>query len=169
MDEDMNTPNLPATAEEDAQLWRDLATMWESLDPMPPELVERVLVALATDDLDGEYELLHLVERSERLAGARGASEALTISFSGASFSLLLRVSGLGTAFRRVDGWVTPAHRMRVTVRQQDRTWQADVDESGRFELPRVPGGLSRFWLFGRQAAASNEEQELFATPAFEL
>jgi len=92
----------------------------------------------------------------------------LTISFSGEAFSLLLRVSGEGE-FRRVDGWVTPAQEMRVSVKQRGRTFEADVDPGGRFEIPRLPGGPSRLWLVGRPPAAPSEEQELFATPTFEL
>lgn len=156
-------------ADTDSELWADLAAMWRTVDPMPESLVERVLVALATEDLDAEYELLSLVDRTDQLTGARGAAEALTISFSGSSFSLLLRITGIGTAFRRVDGWVTPAREMRVTVKQEDRTWEAAVDDSGRFELPRVPGGFSRFWLSGRAPAPPDVVQELFATPTFEL
>ena len=71
---------------------RDLARMWDVRDPMPDDLVEKVLVAIETEDLDTEYELLHLMERTRELAGARGEGEALTIAFSGGSFSLLLRV-----------------------------------------------------------------------------
>lgn len=170
MTDDRNTTDMNATADLDAPLWGQLAAMWNAVDPMPASLVERVLVALATEDLDTEYELLHLVERTDRLVGARGAAPALTISFSGATFSLLLRVTGIGTAFRRVDGWVTPARSMRITVKQEERTWEADVDDSGRFELPRLPGGLSRFWLSSRGATApADNEQQLFATPTFEL
>jgi hypothetical protein len=135
---------------------------------MPAGLPEQVLVGIATEDLDAEYELLHLVARTSELAGARGSSEALTISFSGEAFSLLLRVSGEGD-FRRVDGWVTPAQEMRVSVKQRGRTFEADVDPGGRFEIPRLPSGPSRLWLVGRPPAAPSEEQELFATPTFEL
>jgi hypothetical protein len=155
--------------EDDQALWRDLATMWNTHDPMPPELVEQVLVAIATEDLDAEYELLHLVARTSELAGARGSGDALTISFSGEAFSLLLRVSGADGEFRRVDGWVTPAQEMRVSVKQRGRTFEADVDPGGRFEIPRLPGGPSRLWLVGRPATAPSEEQELFATPTFDL
>jgi len=63
--------------------------MWDAYDPMPADLVEQVLVAVATEDLDAEYELLHLVSRTSELAGARGTGDALTISFSGEAFSLL--------------------------------------------------------------------------------
>lgn len=170
MTDDRNESDMTTSTDTDAQLWGQLAAMWRAVDPMPDTLVERVLVALATEDLDAEYELLHLVERTDRLVGARGAAPALTISFSGATFSLLLRVTGIGTASRRVDGWVTPAHPMRVTVKQDERTWEADVDDSGRFELPRLPGGLSRFWLSARGSTSpSDVGQQLFATPTFEL
>ncbi|MGH3507575.1 MAG: hypothetical protein ACRDO2_10275 [Nocardioidaceae bacterium] len=147
--------------------YRDLAAMWEARDPMPEGLVERVLVAIGTEDLDAEYELLHLMERSTELAGARGAGEAFTISFAGGSFSLLLRVSAIGDKLCRVDGWVTPAKPMTLSVSQKSKTWEAVVDAFGRFELPKLPTGLSRFWL------ASSEETTdgpgLFATPTFEL
>ncbi|MDX6297805.1 MAG: hypothetical protein QOI51_1662 [Nocardioidaceae bacterium] len=158
--------------DEDAELWRDLATMWEARDPMPANLVEHVLVALATEDLDREYELLHLMQRTDRLAGARGTNgtaDAVTITFSGESFALLLRVSGTGGGSRRMDGWVTPAREMRVTVKQAARTWEADVDAHGRFEIPQLPGGPTRCWFVAKHSSQPNDEQELFATPTFEL
>lgn len=169
MDDELNTVNVSGHGADEGAVWRGLATMWNTHDPMPSELVERVLVAIATDDLDAEYELLHLVTRTTELAGARGASDALTISFSGEAFSLLLRVSGIGSDVRRVDGWVTPAQEMRVSVRQRGRIVEADVDAGGRFEIPRLPGGMSRFWLTGGPASSPGEDQELFATPTFEL
>jgi len=160
---------MSSSAEDDRALWGDLATMWDARDPVPDGLVERVLVAMATEDLDAEYELLHLVERSHELAGARGSTDAVTISFAGDSFSLLLRVSGTDTDVRRVDGWVTPAQEMRVSVKQGGRTFEADVDAGGRFEIPRLPGGPSRVWLVGRTEAPPAAGQELFATPTFDL
>ena len=146
---------------------RDLAQMWELRDPMPEDLVEKVLVAIATEDLDVEYEMLHLMERTRELSGARAGSEALTIAFSGGSFSLLLRVSEVGTRHCRVDGWVTPAQSMRVTVTQQDSSQEADVDARGRFEIPRIPTGLTRFFL--RSQDSGEPAEGMFATPTFEL
>ena len=153
-------------AEHDVTL-RDLAAMWEARDPMPEGLVERVLVAIETEDLDAEYELLHLVERSSELAGVRGPGEAITISFAGGSFSLLLRVSAIGDRQCRVDGWVTPAQPMRLSVSQKSKTWETVVDAFGRFELPKLPTGLSRFWLTSADEGA--DSPGLFATPTFEL
>jgi hypothetical protein len=146
---------------------RDLARMWEAKDPMPDGLVEKVLVALATEDLDAEYELLHLVERSRDLQGTRGHGEAFTIAFSGGAFSLLIRVSELSKKHCRVDGWVTPAQSMRVRITQKENTQEAIVDARGRFEIRKLPTGLTRFWL--RSDDQTEDAEGLFATPTFEL
>jgi hypothetical protein len=146
----------------------DLAAMWERRDPMPPGLIDKVLVAIATENLDAEYELLHLVERSRELQGVRGgAGEAMTIVFSGGAFSLLLRVTELTDKFCRVDGWVTPAQAMSVTITQQSRKFAAAVDALGRFEIPQLPTGLTRFFLLSEDA--KDEAERSFATPTFEL
>jgi hypothetical protein len=146
----------------------DLAAMWERRDPMPPGLIDKVLVAIATENLDAEYELLHLVERSRDLQGVRGgSSEAMTIAFSGGAFSLLLRVTELTDKLCRIDGWVTPPQAMSVKVTQQSRNFAAVVDALGRFEIPQLPTGLTRFFLLSDDA--SDEAERSFATPTFEL
>ncbi len=148
---------------------RELAQMWELRDPMPEDLVEKVLVAIETEDLDMEYEMLHLIERTRELSGARGDGEALTIAFSGGSFSLLLRVSEIGTSYCRVDGWVTPAQAMRVTVSQHETTHEAEVDARGRFEIARMPTGLTRFFLRSNDGETHGSAEGMFATPTVEL
>jgi hypothetical protein len=146
----------------------DLAAMWERRDPMPEGLIDKVLVALATENLDAEYELLHLVERSRELQGVRGsAGEAMTIAFSGGAFSLLLRVTEITEKFCRVDGWVTPPQAMSVKITQQSNNFQAVVDALGRFEIPQLPTGLTRFFLLSDDA--KDETERSFATPTFEL
>lgn len=149
------------------QTFNDLAAMWDRRDPVPAGLVDKVLVAIETENLDAEYELLHLVERSRQLEGARGLGDAFTIAFSGGPFSLLLRVSNLGENFCRVDGWVSPPREMTVKVTQQTGSWQALVDALGRFEIDRLPSGLTRFWLLSDDAR--DEAERSFATPTFEL
>ncbi len=152
--------------EKDA-LFAALAAMWRERDPVPPSLVDKVLVAIETENLDAEYELLHLVERSRELAGTRGAGEAFTVAFSAGSFSLLLRVSEQREGSCRVDGWVSPPQPMRVKVTQQSRSFQAVVDALGRFEISRLPTGLTRFWLLSE--AGERDPEPSFATPTFEL
>jgi hypothetical protein len=146
----------------------DLAAMWDRHDPMPEGLIDKVLVAIATENLDAEYELLHLVERSRELDGVRGgAGDATTIAFSGGAFSLLLRVTELTDKFCRVDGWVTPPQSMKVRITQQSRNFAAVVDALGRFEIPQLPTGLTRFFLLSDDE--SDDSERSFATPTFEL
>jgi hypothetical protein len=156
-----------------------LTRMWDARDPMPHDLPETVLVALALDDLDADYELLHLVQHTRELAGTRSQSEALTIVFSGVSVWLMMQVRALSPSERRLDGWISPARRLRVSVRQDGVTWESRADAQGRFELPRLPSGLSRVVLSdldeppadGEPDEDPAEEGETlqFATPAFEL
>ena len=56
---------------------------------------------------------------------------------------------------------------MQVTVTQQSRSWKALVDSLGRFEIARLPTGLTRFWLLSDDAKDDSERS--FATPTFEL
>jgi hypothetical protein len=147
-----------------------LATMWEERDPMPAGLIDKVLVAIATENLDEEYELLHLVERSRELEGARGVvGDAITITFAAGAFSLLLRVTSVGDKHCRVDGWVTPQAPMTLKVSQPTGTIHAVVDAVGRFEIPRLPTGLTRFFLLADDAADDASAERSFATPTFEL
>jgi hypothetical protein len=153
-------------SEYDAAL-RELAGLWDRHDPVPADLVDKVLVAIEVDDLDHEYEMLHLVERSRELAGTRSGGEAMTVSFAIGEFALMLRVSPSGAGSCRVDGWVTPAQTMQVKVTQQAHTVQTQVDARGRFELTALPLGLTRFWLYAD--GADDESSRLFSTPIVEL
>jgi hypothetical protein len=152
-------------------IFGDIATMWEERDPMPPGLIDKVLVAIATENLDEVYELLHLVERSREIEGVRGViSDAITITFAGGAFSLLLRVTAIGDRFCRVDGWVTPQAPMTLKVSQPTGTIHALVDAVGRFEIPRLPTGLTRFFLLADDAGdGADVAERSFATPTFEL
>ncbi|AKU14837.1 hypothetical protein [Luteipulveratus mongoliensis] len=151
--------------------YADLATMWSAHDPMPDRLVDKVLVSVAMEDMDAEYELLHLVERSRELVGTRRDNdETLTIVFSGSTCSLMMRVSSLDASMRRVDGWVSPPRCVRVTVKHQDSEVSTESDSKGRFEIDRVHGGLCRM-IVNDLAPDSGDDntQNLFATPSFEL
>ena len=128
-------------------LFGSLATMWDVRDPVPAGLVNRVLVALAIGDLDVEYELLQLTERSTQLAGTRGAPDVITFTFDSEDLSMVLRVSSTGTETCRVDGWITPARLMTVTATQDGESVEAHVVDAGRFEFPNLKSGATRFLL----------------------
>jgi hypothetical protein len=109
-------------------------------------------------------ELMLLVERTEELAGARGASTtAYTLRFAHEGVDLLLRVSGDG-ATSRIDGWVVPPSPVNVTVLSDaDVLATLKVGDTGRFELPDLPPGMLRLRL------DPVDESTPFITPAFEI
>lgn len=144
-----------------------LAQMWEVRDPMPGDLPDRVLVALALDDLDAEYEMLHLVERSKELAGTRSVAETVTITFAAGDFTVMLHVSPTAPDHCRVDGWVAPAQPMQVKVVQPSSTRTVQVDPTGRFSVTELPVGLTRFVLITDEAGSDRAKS--FATPLVEL
>ncbi len=140
-------------------LFLRLRRMWERRDPVPPGLADSVLVALATADLSAEYELLTLLESTDRLSGVRGGGDAVTLTFAAGDITVMLRVSVLGEGRRRVDGWLSPPSALTVRLMSpegDDRTTESTVD--GRFEFADVPAG-----------AASIRLEPRFATPHFDL
>jgi hypothetical protein len=152
--------------------------MWEERDPMPEGLVERMQAVLATEDVDLEYELMMLVERSTELVGTRGGT-AYTLQFRHEDLSLLVRAAvGEDSGQARLDGWLAPATAMRVRATLVDtatlptngvhqtepQEWEVEVDDRGRFEFRALPSGLFRLWLMPHE-----DLPRPFGTPAFEI
>ena len=167
---------------DDPALCGQLRGMWTALDPMPADLVERVLFTLRLEDL--EVELMRLHEPAEP-AGARGAApdgrplareeRAGTITFSSDSLTVLLAVTGDRTTdsagLRRVDGWLAPAAALRVEARVAgrggDRTLHTVADSDGRFSF-EAPAGLVQLLIQPTEGAAVHLDRPV-ATPAVQL
>jgi hypothetical protein len=151
---------------DDDDLLAGVRTYWEAQDPVPTDMVARIqtVAALAASDTDLDIELMLLVERTEELAGARGASTtAYTLRFAHDGVDLLLRVSGDG-ATSRIDGWVVPPSPVNVTVLRDDDTLATlEVGDTGRFELPDLIPGMLRLRLEPADGSTP------FVTPAFEI
>jgi hypothetical protein len=155
----------------DNELYSGIRAYWEAHDPVPGEMVARLqtAAALAASDTDLDIELMLLVERTEELAGARGASTAAyTLRFAHDGVDLLLRVSTEGARASRIDGWVVPPSPIAVVVQRDSATgWSDDVTlevgDTGRFELPDLTPGMLRLRLEPSDGSTS------FMTPAFEI
>ena len=152
----------------DGDLLAGIRAHWESRDPVPDGMMARLqtAAALAASDIDLDTELMLLVERTEELAGARGASAtAYTLRFAHDGVDLLLRISTDGAA-PRIDGWVVPPEPMtiRALPGEEPAIHDAVVSESGRFELTDLPVGLMRLRLEPHDTA-----RPAFATPTFEI
>ena len=150
----------------DDDLLAGIRTYWESHDGVPTGMVARLqtAAALAASDTDLDMELMLLVERTEELAGARGASTtAYTLRFAHDGVDLLLRISTDGTN-PRIDGWVVPPSPITVLVlRDDDTLGTLDVGDTGRFELPDLTSGMLRLRLEPADGSTP------FVTPAFEI
>jgi hypothetical protein len=148
----------------DAALFARMRAMWQDVDPMPAELVDRMVAAVAVEDLSREYALLTLVESSQ-FAAVRGETDTATLQFSDGTTSVLLHVTATEDGSRRLDGWVDAAV-LAIRLVQGDREWTADPGEHGRFAFESVSAGVSRLRLVVR---GDDGELHDFQTPQFEV
>lgn len=145
----------------DAELLARLRTAANEIDPVPRDLADRVIAALAVADISREYALLTLIENAE--AAVRGGDgETTTLQFSDGSASILLHVTHTERGRRRVDGWVD-AGAVEVHLTQDDRTWTTTPDDQGRFAFEDIAPGLSRVRLI-----IGGDQKDLL-TPHFEV
>ncbi|UZN03707.1 hypothetical protein [Cellulomonas sp. S1-8] len=133
--------------DEDRMLLVRLRSMWEHRDPVPDGLVGSVLAALATQGLDEEYEILTLVESTERLAGVRGGPDSRTLTFGSGAVTVMVRLSSLADGRRRLDGWITPSATYDVRLDRRAARGGDAVElrttstPHGRFEIADVAAG----------------------------
>ena len=151
------------TEHSDAALLAELRALWEEVDPVPAELADRVIAALAIEGFDREWELHSLVPDAH-LSGVRSDSDLLTLQFSDGSTSVLLHVSGPTGGLRRIDGWVD-GKAATAELLQGDRSWQTTPNQTGRFAFADIPPGLCRLRLLIEQPDGDQRE---YRTPQFE-
>lgn len=148
----------------DAALFARLRRMWQQVDPVPADLVDRMVAAVAVADLSREYALLTLVEGSA-LEAVRGEADTATLQFSDGTTSVLLHVTATEGGGRRIDGW-TDAEALAIRIVQGEREWAAESSEHGRFAFDELPAGVSRLRIAVRTTEGGVRE---FQTPQFEV
>jgi hypothetical protein len=148
----------------DAALFARLRAVWDEVDPVPADLVDRMVAAVAVEDLSREYALLTLVEGSA-LSAVRGEADTATLQFSDGTTNVLVHVTLAEDGSHRVDGWVdAPALAIRLV--QGDKEWSAEPAEHGRFAFEGVKPGICRIRIVVRGA---DGELNDFQTPQFEV
>lgn len=147
----------------DAALLARMRAMWQDLDPVPPELADRMVATVAVADLSREYALLTLV--TGELAAVRSDTDTVTLQFSDGETTVLLHVTALEEGRRRIDGWVDAA-TLAVKLVQGDRELTAGRAEHGRFAFDDVRPGTCRILLAVRDARDQLRE---FQTPLFDV
>lgn len=148
----------------DAALLKRLADMWQEVDPEPDDLADRMVAAVAVEDLSREYALLTLVEASMADA-VRSDADTATLQFSDGRTSVLLHVAARDDGSRRIDGW-TDAEALALRLVQGERDWAAEPGDRGRFAFDPIPRGVSRLRMVVR---AGGGELHEFQTPQFEV
>lgn len=149
----------------DAALFARMRSMWERVDPMPADLVDRMVAAVAVEDLSREYALLTLVE-SDALAAVRGDADVVTLQFSDGTTTVLIHVTATESGSRRIDGWIDGAVRS-VQLIQDAGQWSA-ASPDGRFAFDDVPTGMSRLRMELDAAPEPGGSTEVM-TPRFEV
>jgi hypothetical protein len=147
----------------DAALFARMRRMWEDVDPVPADLIDQMVAAVAVEDLSREYALLTLVEGT--FAAVRGETDTATLQFSDGTTSVLLHVTATEDGGRRVDGWVD-ATALAIRLVQGDREWSAEPGEHGRFAFDEVTPGVARLRLVVKDADGALRD---FQTPQFEV
>ncbi|HSZ39338.1 MAG TPA: hypothetical protein VK817_05215 [Trebonia sp.] len=149
--------------------------MFETADPMPRDLPERIHFALALRDL--EAELARFADTGEEpAAAARGAEESWTVTFDSDSLTIMIRVDANPDGSARVDGWLAPPQPHQVEIRRADCSVSVAADNLGRFVFDSVPRGTARLIVHPvRPGSGEDAERGSFAasksvmTPALTL
>lgn len=149
--------------------------MFETADPMPRDLPERIRFALELRDLEAEIARFADADEESALA-ARGAEESWTVTFDSDSLTIMIRVDANPDGTARVDGWLAPPQPHRVEIRRTDSSMAVNADDLGRFVFDSVPRGSVRLIVHpARPAADEHKSVGLFAakrsviTPALTL
>lgn len=147
----------------DPALLAGLRALWEERDPVPADLADRMVAAVAVEDLSREYALLTLVEASA--AAVRGETDTATLQFSDGQTSVLLHVTANEDGSRRLDGWVD-ADALAIRLEQAEEGLPARAGEHGRFAFDAIPAGVSRLRIVVRGPDGDLHD---FRTPRFEV
>jgi hypothetical protein len=142
----MNT-DPPASGEPldeaDLRLLEELREMYQAMDPMPADLPERIMFALALRDLDFEVARLS-AEEDQLTSAARGTEQSRTITFDSDSLTIMIRVDANHDGTARLDGWLAPPHPREIELKTASGSLTVLADEQGRFAFARVPRGTAQ-------------------------
>ncbi len=141
----------------------ELATLWSTLDPVPPDLADDVRIAMTVEALQAE--LAELVATPPLAVRADDEPvRADTITFASGPVSLMVQVDDSDPDGLVIDGWVTGGGAA-IEVHVGDDVVETRADEFGRFVVTGVQRG--RTWFVVRRGSEGDEAP--IVTPAVEL
>lgn len=149
---------------DDVRILDRVAAMYETLDPVPISLIDRIQFGITLDALHADIAQL---QRSNDLAGVRSeeSTQAQTITFASANLTTMVIITPTLADRARIDGWVVPGIAVEVELRLLGGSQHMVADEDGRFVFEDVPRGLGQFIL--RRPDAPGQAPVI--TPSIEL
>jgi len=136
--EELGRPDAPLS-ETDAEILSGVRDLWETIDPMPPSLVDQIQFAIDLDAID--LEVSRLIETSE-LAAARTDELTRLVTFQSDSLSIMITIEPRVDGTARIDGWLTPGASHEIELRTPAKPMSTESDDAGRFSLDSVPAGI---------------------------
>jgi len=124
--------------------------MWSRLDPVPAGLTDDIKYALTVKLL--EAEVAELTQAPMLVSRGEAAEKTRSMTFTGSSLSLMVRVSDEGEGLR-LDCWITQG-AAEVELHAGDVVVTRQSDEFGRLVFDDVPRGPVHFIVWpgaGRQ------------------
>jgi hypothetical protein len=151
----------------DTRLLEQMARLYETLDPVPDGLVERVQFGITLDALHAEIAEL---QRAGELAGVRSDAEADTnsVTFTSSTLTTMVTISPARGGLVRIDGWVAPGGEVDVELRLVGETRHTSCDADGRFVFTDVPRGIAQFVLRTPRALDEDDDHTV-VTPSITL
>lgn len=152
----------------DTDLLTEVAALYDDVDPVPADLVDRVKFALALDEVYDEVAQITRVP-VDAAAVRSGLADAVctdTLTFAAAHLSAMVTVTRSGTGRVRVDGWVSPLGERRVSIRMQGTAVDTVTDDSGRFVVDDLREGFAQLVFHPREDEGADG---LVVTPLFKL
>lgn len=126
----------------DDDLLDGIRDVFDTVDPMPAGLPDRIRLALLLTGVGAELACLTSSESDLALA-ARGSEQSRMVTFDSDSLTIMIRIDANADGTARVDGWLAPPRAHLVEIRLPERTMAVTADSLGRFVFPAVPRGTA--------------------------
>jgi hypothetical protein len=136
--------------------------MYQAIDPMPPDLPERIRFALALRHL--EVEVARVAAADDSAVRVRGTERSRTVTFDSDSLTIMIRIDANPDGTARIDGWLAPAQCREIEMKTGAESLNGASDEHGRFVFTRVPRGTAQL-LVHPARHENGEEGRLVVTP----
>jgi hypothetical protein len=182
MDDDRTLAELAAEPldDVDAATLSRVRAVYDGIDPVPADLVDRVRFSLALDEMFDEVARMTrvpqdaLATRGEAAHGTRTE----TLTFSADRLTAMVTVNRVALGRLRLDGWIAPAEPCEVRLRIQGRAdREVLADGHGRFSFDDLEEGFGQLSFHpvadpgddGAGGTTNEGTENSVVTPLFQL